>query len=129
MDAIYDTYIYIRTVLQSSKTIERELGGPVKLLIYGSAANGLFDVQQSQMSGWEQSDDVQEMQSDLDLTLIIDEVAAKRKNKFKTHQEILMMIANKFKHEKNTSLSQNNTCQIKKIIEPYTMSAGALLEI
>ena len=44
MDSIYGTFIYIKNVIKSSKTIERELGGQVELLVYGSAANGLFDI-------------------------------------------------------------------------------------
>jgi len=43
--------------------------------------------------------EVQEWQSDLDLTLFVDEDAARRKGKQKTHLEILQLLSDKFKDE------------------------------
>ena len=93
MDAIYDVYMHLKTTIESSQTIIKSLGGPVNLLIYGSVANGLFDISESEENN-------QEIQSDLDLTLIIDEAGAKRVNKFKSHLEILGFVESKLKATK-----------------------------
>ena len=127
MDAIYDVYMHLKTTIESSQTIIKSLGGPVSLLIYGSVANGLFDISESEENN-------QEIQSDLDLTLIIDEAGAKRVNKYKTHLEILQFVKSKLDATKKAQPSRStkgssNTCLIKEIFKPYPMSAGPLLEI
>ena len=48
------------------------------------------------------------MQSDLDLSLIVDEVAAKRKGETKTHIQILQLVASKLAAEMKTC--QNSLC-------------------
>ena len=75
--------------------------------------------------------EVQEWQSDLDLTLFVDEDAAKRKNKKKTHLEVLLLLSSKFRaaQKASTTNSEASNCRIKSVEKPYVMSAGALLEI
>ena len=75
--------------------------------------------------------EVQEWQSDLDLTLFVDEDAAKRKHKKKTHLEILQLLSSKFRaaQKASTTNSQASNCRIRSVEKPYVMSAGALLEI
>lgn len=44
MTAIQGTYQYLREAIERSGTIRRKLNCNVNLYIYGSVANGLFDV-------------------------------------------------------------------------------------
>lgn len=103
MDTIYAVYEHLKGAIESSATIRSHLGAPVTLMIYGSAVNGLFDVASTT-----------EMQSDLDLTLIIDEVASRKVNKYKTESEILELIKFKLQDikKKQGSLSM---CKITNI--------------
>ena len=86
MEAINGTYLHLKEIIEGSETIRRNLKGHVSLHIYGSVVNGLFDVQRESGNGG--------MQSDLDLTLIVDEPAHTR---VWTELEILEMIKNKLK--------------------------------
>ena len=86
MEAINGTYLHLKEIIEGSETIRRNLKGHVSLHIYGSVVNGLFDVQRESGNGG--------MQSDLDLTLIVDEPAHTR---VWTEDEILEMIKNKLK--------------------------------
>ena len=90
IEALYETFLYLKTLIESSRTIrEDHLGAPVSLEYYGSAFNGLFDVNDNSVNNGEES-----TKSDLDLTLIIDEEAAKRKSI--SHKEVLQIIKSKF---------------------------------
>ena len=68
MDAIYRVYTLLKTKLEESATIQRELGSPIEVHIYGSVASGLFDAPLS-----DQQNKSHALHSDLDLTIIYDE--------------------------------------------------------
>ncbi len=102
MDAIWAVFTYLQGIIESSNTIKSRLGGSVELFPYGSVINGLFDVKKSGASSAGSKENPEangqfSLESDLDLTLIIDDSGNSRTNKTKTHKEIIDLIYHKLK--------------------------------
>ena len=109
-------YERLRCIIEESNTLKKNLKSGLRLFIYGSVINGLFEMPPSSADGNNAT-----FSSDLDLTLIMKE------DKKMTQKQILKQIYSKLSNEKR--LSSNSDFTFLHISDPYQMSAGGLLEL